>query len=191
MASCFPLSLNREVKNLLDLTGRLSTQLPLMPLCTKQTYESFFLLNPSVVSSSQWTLLQTYEWAEDFPPFLRQHPSRWSHQAHSSLHGGPLLQLEALAVMDFCRLMCLRLFFLLLFSTASCSQRSVHNQRALTDKPLLGQVFGPRSNSKEKQNYCPFTMGHKLDALEVWNQGCILEGTNKNGLRVLGMYLSW
>lgn len=30
-------------------------------------------------------------------------------------------------------------------------------------------------------------MGNKLDALEVWNQGCILEGTNKNGLSVLGM----
>lgn len=84
-----------------------------------------------------------------------------------------------------------RLSFLLLFSTASRSYRSVHNQRMLTDRPLLGQVFGPRSIGKDRQNYCPFTMGSKLDALEVWNQGCILEGTKKNGLSVLGMYLSW
>lgn len=117
----FPLSLNREVKNLLDLTGRLSTQLPLMPLCTEQTYESFFFLIH---------LLSVHLNGLYYGHMSGQRISLLS--STSILLGGvikhtalctedPLLQLEALAVMDFCQLMCLRLFFLLLFSTASCS----------------------------------------------------------------------
>lgn len=139
-----------------------------MPLCPEQTYDLFFfLIHLLSVHLSGLHYGHMSRQRISLHPSLHQHPSSGVIKQTALCTEDHSSSWKLLLVIDFCQLMHVRLFFLLLFSTASRSYRRVHNQRMLTDRPLLGQVFGPRSIGKDRQNYCPFPMGRKLDALEV------------------------